>query len=105
MNPFDIVIIPYEHDTGMRTKLPLFFNYAQVVVATEASVAGSPEIKPGENCIILPGLEGFPEALIKLSQDAGLREKIGQHARETFESEFVLENQLPIYKQLISHMR
>lgn len=105
MKPFDIVIIPYEHDTGMRTKIPLLFNYAQVVVATEASVAGSPEIKPGENCIILPSLEMFPEALSNLFKNANLREKIGRNARNTFESEFMLETQLPIYKKIVAHMR
>lgn len=104
LRPFDIVIIPYERDTGTRTKLPLLFNYAQVVVATHAAVAGSPEVRSGENCIILPNCRAFPEILFELVHDGQRRMQIGLNARRTFELEFTFDAQLPKYKQVLEQI-
>jgi len=104
LRPFDVVIIPYEHDTGTRTKLPLLFNYAQVVVATEASVAGSPEVRSGENCIVLPTLDAFADELVVLVYDYAKREQLGRNAKETFDLQFTLDAQLPKFAQLIKQI-
>jgi hypothetical protein len=104
LRPFDIAIIPYEHNTGVRTKLPLLFNYAQVVVATEAAVAGSLEARPGENCFVLPSLEHFPDILRQLASEPMLRNQIGLEAKRTFERTFTLEAQLPKYERVLSYI-
>lgn len=101
LRPFDIAVIPYEHNTGTRTKLPLLFNYAQVVVTTAAAVAGTPEARNGENCIILSSLAEFPAALVELINDQQMRERIGRRAKATFEQFFTLGSQLPRFAQVL----
>ncbi|OQZ00516.1 MAG: hypothetical protein B6D41_00025 [Chloroflexi bacterium UTCFX4] len=105
LRPFDIAIIPYEHNTGTRTKLPLVFNYAQVVVTTAAAVAGTPEARNGENCIILSSLAEFPSALAQLINDSRLRERIGRQAKATFEQSFTLDSQLPRFAQVLDAIK
>jgi glycosyltransferase involved in cell wall biosynthesis len=104
LRPFDIVIIPYEHDTGTRTKLSLLFNHAQVVIATQAAVAGSPELRSGENCVVLPDLQAFAKTLSELVRNRETREWIGRCARKTFEADFTLEAQLPKFGQVLQHL-
>lgn len=102
LRPFDIAIIPYEHNTGTRTKLSLLFNYSQVVIATRAAVAGSAEPRNGENCIVVPSLTEFGEAIIGLASDPERRERIGRAAKATFEKHFTLEAQLPAFRRVLS---
>lgn len=102
LRPFDISIIPYEHNTGTRTKIPLLFSYAQVVVATHAAAAGTPELGNGENCVLLPSLNEFPETLLQLIQDRETRERIGRAARTTFQKQFTIRAQLPKYTEVLN---
>jgi hypothetical protein len=104
LRPFDLAIIPYEHNTGTRTKLSLLFNHAQVVVATSASVAGSPELVNGRNCVLLDSLDQFPESIISLLSDPARRKLLGQAAKETFERHFTLDAQLPAFARVLSHL-
>ena len=99
--PFDITIIPYQHDTGTRTKLPLLFNHAQVVVAMRAAVAGSAEVRPGENCVVVDALEAMPERLMKLARDPALRERIGRAAKATFDQYYTREAHLPKFERVL----
>lgn len=102
LRPFDLAIIPYEHNTGTRTKLSLLFNYAQVVLATNASVAGSPELVNGRNCVLLDSLDQFPNAIISLLSDPARRARLGQAAKATFERCFTLDAQLPAFERVLS---
>lgn len=104
LKPFDIALIPYELDTGTRTKLPLLFNYAQVVVATKAGVAGAKEIRPGENCVVLEKLEDFADAICDLWRNPARRESIGRAAKRTFEENFTLKAQLPSFQKVIESL-
>ena len=63
LRPFDVAILPYEHDTGYRTKLPLLLSYAQAIVTTEAAVAGT--MLPGleDVCVVVEKVEQFPAVL------------------------------------------
>ena len=102
LRPFDIAIIPYEQNTGTRTKLPLLFNYAQVVVATRAAVAGSSELLDGENCIVLPSLADFADEIVSLASDPKRRQRIGLAAKETFEKHFTLQAQMPAFQRVVA---
>ncbi|MBK9926015.1 MAG: glycosyltransferase family 4 protein [Anaerolineales bacterium] len=104
LRPFDVAIIPYEYDTGTRTKLSLLFNHAQVVVATRSAVAGSRELRPRENCMVLPDLGSFITALPELLSNRELRERIGRAARKTFEKEFTLDAQLPKFAKVVERL-
>ena len=97
--PFDVSVIPFQHNTGERTKVAQLFNHSQVVVAHEQAVAGIQYIRPGENCFVLPDLKAFPGLLTRLADDQALRRRIGLAAKATFERELTLEAQLPQFQQ------
>lgn len=97
--PFDVAIIPFQHNLGERTKVAQLFNYSQVVVAHEQAVAGIQHVQPGENCFVLPDLGAFSDVLKRLADDHDLRRCVGLAAKATFERELTLEVQLPRYQQ------
>ena len=88
LRPLDLHIIPWEHCTGQRTRLPLAFNHGQVVVATRASVACYPEAVDGVNCRIVDRLEDMISVIPELMDDPVRRRRLGVAARATFESHF-----------------
>ena len=101
LRPFDISILPYEHDTGYRTKLPLLFKHRQTIVATRAAVMGS--MSPGleEACVIVDKLEDFSSVIARLAADRDERERIGRAGRDFFEKHYTLEAAQGQYEQLL----
>jgi len=99
LRPFDVAIIPFQHNLGERTKVAQLFNHSQVVVAHKQAVAGIQYVQPAENCFVLPNLRAFPDLLMRLANDRDLRRHIGLAAKATFERELTLEAQLPKYRQ------
>ena len=69
LRPFDIHIIPWEHNTGQRTRLPLALAMSQVVVSTKAAVACYPEAVDGINCRLLDTLDEM--ASVNQGSDGG----------------------------------
>lgn len=102
LRPYDIHVIPWEHATGQRTRLPLAFNHGQVVVATRAAVQCYPEAINGVNCRLVDELSEMPAAIAELVAHPQLREQLGRAARETFERYFVREQLLPRYSAAIA---
>lgn len=100
--PFDVAVIPFQHNAGERTKVAQLFNHSQVVVAHDQSVAGLQYVRSGENCFLLSDLAGFSSILIRLAEDHNLRMRIGLAAKATFERELTLESQLSKYYQAFS---
>ena len=97
----DVHIIPWEHDTGQRTRLVLAFNYCQAVVAIRKSVSCYPEAVDGENCILVDSLEDMASAIHRLLFDDDLRRRLGENARKTFEASFTRKVLLPKYEKVI----
>jgi glycosyltransferase involved in cell wall biosynthesis len=104
LRPYDIQIIPWEYSTGQRTRLPLAFNFAQVVLATRAAVACYPEARDGENCRLVDKLEDMAEAIPELMQRQDERRRLGRAARVTFERCFTRMALLPKYAAVISSL-
>ncbi len=102
LRPFDLHIIPWEHDTGQRTRLPLIFNYGQVVVAVKASVACFPEVRDGDNCRLVNRLDDMAPVIRELLEDAGQRRRLGLRARQTFERVFTRPALLPRYAETLA---
>ncbi|NDJ62412.1 MAG: glycosyltransferase family 4 protein [Chloroflexi bacterium] len=104
LRPFDITIIPYEHDSGYRTKLPLLFSYGQVVVTTRAAIAGT--LLPGmaDVCVICDTLEAFPAAINALAADSDRRQQIGAAARAYFAEHFTHDALLDHYRRMLAAM-
>jgi glycosyltransferase involved in cell wall biosynthesis len=89
LRPYDIHIMPWEHNTGTRTRLPVIFNFAQVLVATSAAAACVPEAQHGTNALLIDALPDMAAAIVALCADDARRKQIGQAARRTFEQSFV----------------
>ncbi len=88
LKPYDIHVIPWEYNTGVRTRLVLAFNYSQVVIATRASVACFPEVRHRHNCILVDNLSEMAEEISALCSNKDLRKQLGVSARETFLQSF-----------------
>jgi glycosyltransferase involved in cell wall biosynthesis len=104
LRPFDLHIIPWEQNTGQRTRMVQAFNHAQAVVAVRASVAGFPEAIDGRNCRLVERLDQMAGAVEELIDNAAERERLGRAARETFEKCFTRRSLLPRYEAVISSL-
>jgi len=104
LRPYDIAILPYEFDTGFRTKLPLFFKFYQVVVATRQGVAGT-NLDGLENvCILTDTVDEFPKVISELVQDEEKRRELAQKAADFYQSNFRFDSVLPRYQQVLESL-
>lgn len=87
---YDLHVMPWEHDTGTRTRLPVAFNHRQVVVATRAAVACLPEVRDGENCVLVEELTDMAGRIVSLCNNE-TRKRLGDAARETLLEAFTRE--------------
>jgi len=104
LRPGDLQIIPWEHNTGQRTRFPLALNYGQVVVATKASVACFPEAVNGKNCRLVEDLEDMGGVIEELCKDSEQRERLARAGRDTFLQCFTREALLPRYRLLLQEL-
>jgi glycosyltransferase involved in cell wall biosynthesis len=104
LRPHDIHVIPWEYETGQRTRLVRAFSYKQAVVATRKSVACFPEAVNHYNCILVDSLDQMPRSIERLLNNASLRKEIGNNARKTFETCFTRRVLLPRYQRVIESL-
>lgn len=100
--PYDIAIVPYEHNTGTRTRVPLLLAYHQVIVAVKASVMGFPELVDGQSAILVDTLEQMRTVLVTLIRQTDRRISLGTAAGRCFREHFVLQAQMPKFNKLLS---
>jgi glycosyltransferase involved in cell wall biosynthesis len=105
LRPFDLHVVPWEHSTGQRTRVPLALNHGQVVVSMRSAVAGFPELRDGENCRLVDRLEDMAPVIDDLMQRAGERLRLGTAARATFERHFTREAVRPRYQAVLDSLR
>lgn len=105
LRPFDISILPYEHDSGYRTKLPVLLSYGQVVVSTCAAVAGTQVAGLDDVCVLLDTLDEFPAAINKLAADPAARERLGRAARDFYEAHFTFTGMLDHYRTIFAGVK
>ena len=105
MRPFDLQIIPWNHPTGQRTKVPVAMNFAQVIIACRGGVAGFEELQSERNCILVDSVEEMPQAIRRVAKDSELRARLGKAAKATFEDHFTRQVLLPRYQDLLGELR
>jgi len=101
LRPFDIHVIPWEYDTGTRTRIPLVLNFHQVLVSTQAAAACINGLIDGENCILVANLFEMANRLAELIHDEAMRRRIAQLGKRTFLSKFTLHAQRDRFGQFM----
>jgi hypothetical protein len=84
LRPYDIHIVPWEYNTGTRTRIPLILNYGQVLVSTKAAAQCLPELKHGEGAILVDDLPSMAEEILPLLHDAPRRKHIALDGYQLF---------------------
>lgn len=93
LKAYDIHIIPWEYNTGTRTRIPLVFNHAQVLVCTKAAASCYPELEHDQNCILSNDLQHMTSQIVDLYNNTEKRIFTGDNARETFLENFTVNKQ------------
>lgn len=104
LHPQDIHIIPWEFNTGTRTRLPLIFNYEQVLVGTKASVEAFPEVWDKENSLLCDTLEEMTSKINLILSDKSARQRISKKGKETFLKSFTVENRVQELKKYLENL-
>jgi glycosyltransferase involved in cell wall biosynthesis len=104
LRPYDIHIIPWEHNTGTRTRIPLALNYSQVLVSTKTAAACLPELANGIDCILVDDLYSMGKEILVLLSDQTRRKRIGQEGRNTFKENFVRDAIQPRFNKFINNV-
>ena len=101
MHPQDIHIIPWEYNTGTRTRLPLVLNYEQVLVATNESVKAFPEIKDKQNAILCNTLDEMTLNIINIIKHKNRIYELSKAGKETFIEKFTCNSNVEKLKTFI----
>jgi uncharacterized pyridoxamine 5'-phosphate oxidase family protein len=101
LHPEDIHIIPWEHNTGTRTRIPVALNYEQALVTMRASAKCYPEVTE-ENAILCEDLEQMKEAIIHLYSDAEKLHLLATKGKQTFVENYTLKSQLKRLKTFLN---
>ncbi len=90
--PEDIHIVPWEYNTGTRTRIPVVLNHQQVLVATKESVRCFSELN-SENSILCEDLNEMKDQIIHLYSDREKLHLLAAKGKETFQNAFTSESQ------------
>lgn len=104
LHPQDIHIIPWEFNTGTRTRIPVILNYEQVLIATKASVKAFPELKNKENAILSDNLKEMTKDVLELINQPEKRKIISKKGKETFLNHFMAENHTESLKKVLKNI-
>lgn len=101
LRPNDIHIVPWEHNTGSRTRIPLILNYGQALVSTRPGAACFPELHGDDNCVLVDDLLSMADAVVSLVRDDNRRMQIAKTGRATFLECFTREAVQPRFDQFL----
>jgi glycosyltransferase involved in cell wall biosynthesis len=93
MRPYDIHVIPYEYNTGTRTRLPVALNYNQVLISTRKAVEAFAGLEHMHNCILVDSLEEMAEYVRAVYEGKIQYKQIADNGRKFFEQEFTVGGQ------------
>lgn len=105
LRPGDIHVVPWELATGTRTRIPVALNHAQALVSTRAAASCLPELRDGENCVLVEDLGEMGRAIAALLDDPARRQRIARAGRETFLRHFTREALQPRFQQFVEELR
>jgi glycosyltransferase involved in cell wall biosynthesis len=97
----DASLIPYQEDTGFRTKFVAAAGHGVVNIGYEQTFRCAPEFTAGLDCMVARSPSELTELLNTFAADAILRRRLGEASRALYEREFSFEAQLPKYEQAL----
>lgn len=100
----DIHIVPWEHNTGTRTRIPLVLAHGQVLVSTKPGAACIHELQNNQNAILVDDLQQMSNIIVELIHNADLRMKIAKNALATFNKSFTRAALQPRFNKFISNL-
>lgn len=92
LQTYDMHIIPWEYNTGTRTRVPLILNYKQALIATKASVACFPEIT-NQNAVLSNNLEEMTKQIIDLYSNTERLHLLAENGYKTFSENYTYQAQ------------
>jgi hypothetical protein len=95
-------VIPYEHDTGTRTRLPVALNHNQLLVAHKNACRGIAGLKHLENCLLADSREEMTTLITQVLAGKIDHQPIADRGKQFFEEAFTVEGQLPRLKSFLS---
>lgn len=101
----DASLIPYQENTGFRTKFISAAGHGVVNIGYEQTFRCAPEFTPGENCLAARTPREMAEMLNTYAGDLNLRRRLGEASRALYEDQFFFEAQLPKYSQVLEQER
>jgi glycosyltransferase involved in cell wall biosynthesis len=104
LRPNDIHIIPWEYNTGTRTRIPLLLNHRQVLLSTRAAAACLPELINDENSVLVEDLAQMAAEIVELMNDPARRQRLAWAGRQTFERHYTREAIQPRFNQFLQNL-
>jgi len=101
LRPYDLHVIPWEHNTGTRTRIPVALNHGQVLVSTRAAAACLPEVRSEANCVLVDDLQSMSYAIARLLCDKLRRAELARAGRATFLAHFTREAVQPRFDEFM----
>ena len=102
LRPGDLHIVPWEHNTGTRARVPLALNHGQVVVSTRAAVECLPELQSNVNCVLVDRLPSMGHALAQLLQQPARRVEVARAGHATFLQHFTRDAMQPRFDEFMT---
>jgi glycosyltransferase involved in cell wall biosynthesis len=97
----DFCLIPYQCDTGFRTKIPEVCGYGMICAGYPATFACCPEMRDGYNCVIAESPSTLAEKLAQVAGDPAARERLAAGAMETRQRDFSFATLLEKYRRAL----
>ncbi|WP_158838000.1 glycosyltransferase [Polaribacter sp. L3A8] len=105
MHPYDIHLIPWNQDTGVRTRIPLIFYNKQCLVAMKNGVGGTAEITNNFNAILSDNWADYAKSIIKCYNDTDFRKELSNNGFNSYQENFSHESQFVRVKNFILKMK
>ena len=99
LHPRDIHIIPWQYNTGTRTRIPVVLNYEQVLVTTKEAALCFPEITEN-NSVLCQDLKEMTKEILNLYSDRERLHLLSKKGKELFSEVFTTDRQVEKMKQL-----
>jgi glycosyltransferase involved in cell wall biosynthesis len=104
LRPGDLHVIPWEHGTGVRTRVLNCFRHGQALVAVHAGVEGFQNLQAGTHCVLVNNAEDLMEPLISLALDGEERRRIALGGQSYLREELTVDAVLPRFSAIVDRL-